>query len=734
MPKGKIARGPLEGAPRKLSFGLFEADLQAEELRKSGIRIKVQGQPFKVLAMLLERPGEIVSREDIQQRLWGDQTTVDFDHGLGTAINKLREALGDSAENPRFIETLARRGYRFIAPVRESPLVAPNGAVPVEEPVLSLAAAEERPGVELPHGRSSVRWALAGGLFLVGLVIGRLISGEKWPPTPLKIQQITFSGNIYPGEPLQENFAAMATDGARIYFQQLHNGEISLAQALIADGEASGLNMPSELSAPSLGSISPDGSKLLVRNNLRPETEQSFWIVPTLGGTARRVPNVMAHDATWMPDGDHILFASGTDLSIANEDGTAQRRFASLPGRAFWPRWSPDGTKLRFTLLNTLDHTTSLWEISASGKGPHPLLPQWSSPASECCGTWTADGKYYVFQSYHNGMNNIWALPARGLWGLGLRKRPVQITNGPLGYLAPVPSPNGERIFFTGLDTRYALLKYLPSTGQFVPYGTPLSAAYLVDFSRDGQSMAWIQPTNSLLWRSRVDGSQRLQLTSPPMETFMMHWSPDGKQIVLMGREPGKLWRIYVMDAQGGDLRPVLAEDRNEADPDWSPDGGSLVYGRLPDVMAEKSLPKYIYVLNLKTKQTTALPGSDGLFSPRWSPDGRYIVAMPLDESRLALYDTVTRVWKTLAGLPAQDPVWSHDGRWVYFYDYAANEQAIDRVSVPDGKVEQVANFQGLHSLDVLNFRFAGLTQDNVPLVSASISTANLYSVTLDRP
>ena len=108
---------PSPAANAKLTFGLFEVDLQTGELWKAGFRIKLQSQPFKVLTALLERPGQIVTREQLQERLWGRDTVVDFDHSLGTAINKIREALGDSADNPRFIETLSRRGYRFIAPV-----------------------------------------------------------------------------------------------------------------------------------------------------------------------------------------------------------------------------------------------------------------------------------------------------------------------------------------------------------------------------------------------------------------------------------------------------------------------------------------------------------------------------------------------------------------------------------------------------------------------------------------
>src|SRR5438270_6827464 len=106
--------------PRRLvQFGVFELDFGTGELRKAGLKIKLQDQPFQVLAMLLERPGELVTREELLTRLWPSDTFVDFDHGLNVAVKKLRQALSDSAENPRFIETLARRGYRFVAQVED---------------------------------------------------------------------------------------------------------------------------------------------------------------------------------------------------------------------------------------------------------------------------------------------------------------------------------------------------------------------------------------------------------------------------------------------------------------------------------------------------------------------------------------------------------------------------------------------------------------------------------------
>src|SRR5215472_14604389 len=139
---------------RIVRFGTFEVDLSRRELRKSGVRIKLHGQPFEVLAMLLERPGETVPREVVQQRLWPTDTFVDFDHGVNTAINRLRETLGDSAENPRFIETVPRRGYRFIAPVESQAAAAPaSNVIPAGPPSSGTSSSGAAQAATHDHSR-----------------------------------------------------------------------------------------------------------------------------------------------------------------------------------------------------------------------------------------------------------------------------------------------------------------------------------------------------------------------------------------------------------------------------------------------------------------------------------------------------------------------------------------------------------------------------------------------------
>ena len=484
---------------RKLRFGLFEADLFTGELRKSGTRIRLQAQPFRVLTFLLEKPGEVVTREEIQQRLWGSNAIGDFDHSLGIAINKLRDALGDSAENPRFIETLARRGYRFIAPV--SPVEEQDWApASAAEPGHREAAPEELTDAASPPAghastqrppffgsfRPGIRLALACVLILATAFASWLLGRQNAyrPFSPPKIRQITFSGRVTPGNILFETLGATATDGSRIYFPEIEQGRAMLAQALISDGETSTIGIPPSIAAPYICALSPDGSSFLLRNHLSTEPEEPLWIVPAIGGSGHRIPGILAHDATWMPGSRRVLYAYEDNLYTVNENGADVKKFATLPGRAFWLRWSPHGSSLRFTLLNGETHSAHLWTISASGQDAHPLLRDFDR--SECCGSWTSDGRYFVFQKDSFNGSNIWVIPEHaGLFG-GPGK-PHPLTNGPLSYQSPVTARAGHRVFFIGLNLRSELLQYDASSQIFVPYSGGISDARLVAFSGDGQ-------------------------------------------------------------------------------------------------------------------------------------------------------------------------------------------------------------------------------------------------------
>lgn len=732
---------PLTETKSRVCFALFEADLEAGQLWKAGYRIKLQSQPFKLLTVLLERPGQVISREELQTRLWGKDTTVDFDHSLGIAINKIREALGDSAENPRFVETLARRGYRFICPVTVQapededridsstspaairPAFSPQGSslIPQENAVPALENLQVAPTASR---RIAPLWpAGVAAVALLALLLGYFAGRRNPVVIPPHILRVTQEGHFAPSLSNMESLAASASDGVHLFAPVIENGHSALVSISLSGGAEALLSIPPEISSPALADISPDGSRLLLREHLSPESEQPLWVVPTIGGSARRVGSVLAHDATWMPGGEGILYANGNDLMLTQLTGNSPEVYAPLPGRAFWLRWEPNGKLLRFTIIDPIAHTLSLWQLRPGDRQPVRVLPGFTEPATECCGTWTADGGSYIFQSTHDGNSDLWKLAGEST------TRPVRLTDGPLQFQSPVAARTGNRVYFLGIDDRSELDRVTPN-GELRPERGFLNSAVRVDYAPDGQWVAWTNHAGEL-WRAKVDGSDLLQLTPERLDVFLAHWSPDGTTLALMAREPGKAWRLYLVGANGNNLRPLLTETRNAADPSWSHDGQSLVFGRVNDVMGKETGPRILSLLNLRTNQVTPIAGSENLFSPRWSPDGRYIAALTLDQRNVRLLEVATGTWTTLPVRSGADPVWSSDSRSLYVHASLDPGQPIDRVSLPGGQVQEIVRLADSPATNAVDYVFVGLSQDNSPLVRTRVFTGNLYSLDL---
>jgi Tol biopolymer transport system component len=432
----------------------------------------------------------------------------------------------------------------------------------------------------------------------------------------------------------------LVTDGSRLYTTENSGANIFLVQTSVMGGETSPILSP--FTNVDLLEISPDHSQLLVVDFAGTEREDQFWLLPLPTGSPRRMADVIGHGCAWSPDGHRLVFVKGSDLYGATADGTDVHKLISVSGTPFRPGFSPDGTRIRFTIVDADKNSSSLWEIRSDGRDLHPLLPDWRAVPTECCGCWSPDGRYYFFLSDASASRNLWVLREPDGFFRNRSTAPFQLTTGPISFHDPVSSPDGKKLFVNGLQARAELVRYDPKFHQFVPFLSGISAGEL-DVSRDGKWVTYVSYPENILWRSHLDGSDRLQLTYPPVSAGLPRWSPDGSQIAYVDTQPGRPWRIFLISAQGGTPQEVVSENHAQVDATWSPDGKQLAFGRTGFVGSTE--PFAIYVVDLNSRRISAIPGSENLYSPRWSPDGRHLAAMSSDSKRLLLFDFKTQKW-----------------------------------------------------------------------------------------
>lgn len=450
--------------------------------------------------------------------------------------------------------------------------------------------------------------------------------------------------------------------------------------------------------------------------------ESAIWILPLPAGSPRPLGTVRAHSVVWTPDGRRLLYASEANLYETSPDGSDARRLATLNAEISSPQISPDGRKIRVTLDDVKTGFSELWELNRDGSQPHPLLPNWSDSPHECCGRWTPDGKYFLFASFREGRTSLWALPEGRSW-IQPKAKPVQLTNGPLDFWLPIPSKDGKRIFAMGGLPRSEVLRY--DGRSFLPYLGNVSAQDLA-FSADGQRVAYVSVPELTLWSSKIDGSDRIQLSDPnAMEAGLPRWSPDGRQIAFMGRTLNTDWRAYLVNANGQGLRELIPGAAAGFDPGWSPDGKSIVLA-LGDLGATSNK---ISILDLETGKVSPVSGGENLFSPRWSPDGRYIAAITTDSQALMLFDRTTQQWTELVRMGIGFPSWSQDGQYLYFDSILTEDPAFLRVRIVDHRLERMANLKDIHRLWGPNGEWSGLGPGESLLVTRNIGSPEIYAL-----
>lgn len=404
-----------------------------------------------------------------------------------------------------------------------------------------------------------------------------------------------------------------------------------------------------------------------------------------------------------------------------------------MPDDSAWLAWSPDGKRLRFTVGTLFNGSpTSLWETSADGKNLHAVLTGWTQAASECCGSWTQDGRYYVFTGYRNGHSNLWALREKGSWWRRSPRGPFQLTSGPDSPWGGTPSADGRYVFFYNGVWREQLERFDVKTRQFAALDVNGNAMH-VSYSHDGEWIAYVDAQSKALFRSRPDGIERVELAVPAMNASFPRWSPDGKWIVFGGKLAGQNFDSYVVASAGGRPEPLMIA-ANVRDADWSSDGKSLVAS---EELINKGPDDWrLVIVDFATRRPAAeIPGSRRLAMSRWSYDGRFISATTEDQTQLRLWDVARKKWNVIArGAALGISVWSPNSRYLYFQDLLGKGEGLARYDVRNGRVEIVGNFSDILRSDVDRCALYGAAQDGTPIIGLNRGALDLFAAKVTLP
>jgi len=348
---------------------------------------------------------------------------------------------------------------------------------------------------------------------------------------------------------------------------------------------------------------------------------------------------------------------------------------------------------------------------------------------------WTADGRYFVFSAWNQEQlkTSIWAFRERKSLLGKTAPRPIELTTSAMIFWNPAPNPVGKQIFAIGGQMRGELVRYDLNSHRLEPFLSGISAEQ-VEISRDGKWATYVTFPEGVLWRSRVDATERMQLTTPPLRAAIPRWSPDGTRIAFTGILGDEPWKIYIVSADGGTPEVAVESKSGATDTTWSPDGNSMVFSSqlfLPEVV--------IASIDLRTKQVTTIAGSEGLYSPRLSPDGRFIVTMNyLSQSKLMLFDLEKQKWSELFEVAHGGlgwPQWSGDSQFVYVRD-AVDQHApvLYRIRVTDRKAERVATLDVPNGLIGFWNGWMSTTPDGTPLFLRDLEAEEIYALDVDLP
>jgi Tol biopolymer transport system component/DNA-binding winged helix-turn-helix (wHTH) protein len=558
-----------------LRFGVFEVDPEAGELRKQGVPIRLQEQPLRVLLALLNKPGEIVTREELCKSIWGDGYVGDADHGISAAVNRLRQVIGDSAEHPRYIETLSRRGYRLIAPV-------------------SVAAATTAQTTSAPRSAWLVRRTVTIAAVATAIAVTTTwfwVSRTKvQPPRPTVRRLTTLTGSEY--------FPAISRGGRLLAFSWGGERNDNRDLYVMVPGEANMLRLTDDPAVDTMPAWSPDDKQIAFVST---RDGGGIYVVSPLGGRCRKVADIPTDTPpAWSPDGRYIAVArlaatgSGNDgaVFVIAADGHSEPRMILNPPGGKWYRdvkLSPDGQQMAVALCAGPGPSARLCEVvvlpmdqDLKPVGPPRTVAPPTRNVTGLAWTPSADALFMSGSATTGGAGAAGNSTAANyyLWRIDLRNGAAPERLEPGGSNALQPATDGlGGVAFVRTTTHSDIWRW--SGGYASPFLTSSVRDSIPRFSPDGRRVAFESNrggTGIQIWVANADGTGLVQLT----RDFSDHcgsptWSPDGTRIAFDSYGSDGRWNVWVMGADGGHQHRLTQDGGDHAVPAWSRDG-TVIY------------------------------------------------------------------------------------------------------------------------------------------------------------
>ena len=654
-------------APTKIRFDAFELDASTGELRKSGILLKLQPQPFRILLLLVERAGHLVTREEIQRCLWRDSTFVDFEHGINFSINQIRGALADNAEKPCYIETLPRRGYRFIGTVGQPPSVNITVLKRRQEALPEEAA--PRRWLKPAHKKNMIVVACVPFL-AVAFAAYHFWPRPSPPNSPAKITQISQWN-----KPM--NNASLSPDGHAVAFVSPVSGIEQVFLMLTSGAEP--LQLTNDEGDKEVDAFSSDGKEIYyVRSFGRDEV----WAVPTLGGTPRRVV-VSGRGVVPSSDGAFIYYKksdsagifraekSGLNEELVYNSEDANRYFVPLllfPGdsellAAGVRQGSPNVRILRINLSS--HETVDLGEIAVGGNGK----------------AWAEPGKTLLFTHTVNGLTNIWkySLQDRSL---------TQITFGTGPDYTPMPDPGGKGIYYVNGKSSGSLTAYHVQSKESKEI--VLEDATQPIISRDGKHVMYITlpaPRKSELWVSDIDGGNKVKIATGEVLLTGL-WAPDNFHLSFGEYRTSAGDKAYIVGADGSGLRQLPPMGGMPLS-FWSPDEKTIYVSSVQKAAPTSS----IWEWSVDGSNPEKIVDSCGDVSDA-DPSGQYLLGAVSAGEKTGIYEVSIadrKCIQLLSGVVTFLPSFARDGKSFLYAVASRDEVTIFRQPWRDGKLTGAA-------------------------------------------